>query len=68
MKSFHFLKGGREKVYPVLRGARKVSDPRFSHFVAPPPPPLPGQKGSEGSEGVRKGQKGSERVRKGQKG
>ena len=30
--------GGRQKFYPVLRGgAQKVSDPRFSHFVAPPP-------------------------------
>ena len=28
-KSFHSLKGGG--------GARKVLDPRFSHFVAPPP-------------------------------
>ena len=39
-KSFHSLKGGRKKSYPVLTrgGAQKVSDPRFSHFVAPPSP------------------------------
>ena len=43
MKSFSSLKGGggREKFYPVLRGwgvgVQKVSDLRFSHFVAPPP-------------------------------
>ena len=39
-KSFHSLKGGGgyEKVYPVLSGgAQKVSDPQFSHFVAPRP-------------------------------
>ena len=30
--------GGRKKFYPVLRGVQKVSDPRFSHFVAPPLP------------------------------
>ena len=30
--------GGREKFYPVLRGGEQnVSDPRFSHFVAPRP-------------------------------
>ena len=29
------LGGGREIIYPVLRGgAQKVSDPQFSHFVA----------------------------------
>ena len=37
-------RGGRKKFYPVLRleggGGKKVSDPRFSHFVAPPPSPL----------------------------
>ena len=34
-------KGGCEKYYPVLRGggAQTISDPRFSHFVTPPPPP-----------------------------
>ena len=38
-KSFHHLKEGK-KFYPVLRGGlQKVSDPRFSHFVAPPPSP-----------------------------
>ena len=33
--------GGGQKVYPVSRGggAQTVSDPRFSHFVAPPPSP-----------------------------
>ena len=42
MKSFH-SKGGCEKFYNVLNdggggeGAQKVSDPRFSHFVAPLP-------------------------------
>ena len=36
--SFHSLKGGARKVLPCLEGgAQKVSDPRFSHFVAPPP-------------------------------
>ena len=36
-KGFHSLKGGgQEKLYPVLRGGRKVSDPQFSLFVAPP--------------------------------
>ena len=37
-----FKRGGRKKFYPVLRGggAQKVSDPRFSHFVAPPPLPV----------------------------
>ena len=41
-KSFHPQKGGRrKKFYPVLRGgAQKVSDPRFSHVVAPPPLPI----------------------------
>ena len=29
--------GGREKFYPVLKGAQKVLNPRFSHFVAPLP-------------------------------
>ena len=32
--------GGMQKFYPVLRGgvaAQKVSDKRFSHFVASPP-------------------------------
>ena len=39
MKSFHSLKGGARKVLPCLEGgAQKVSDPRFSHFVAPPLP------------------------------
>ena len=39
MKGFHSLKGGREKVLPCLEGgAQKVSDPQFSHFVAPPLP------------------------------
>ena len=40
-KGFHSLKGrGRKMFHPVLRGggAQKVSDPRFSHFVPPPPP------------------------------
>ena len=38
----HFIKKGlRKKFYPVLRGAQKVLDLRFSYFVAPPPPPLP---------------------------
>ena len=43
-KSFHSLneRGGEaRKVLPWLReggGAQKVSDPRFSHFVAPPLP------------------------------
>ena len=35
------LKGGHNKFYLVLReggGSQKVSDLRFSHFVAPPPP------------------------------
>ena len=27
-----------EKFYTVLSGEAQVSDPRFSHFVAPPPP------------------------------
>ena len=31
-----FKKGERKKFYTVLRG-QKVSDPRFSHFVAPLP-------------------------------
>ena len=39
--SFHPLKkrGGGQQFYLVLKGggARKVSDPRFSHFVNPPP-------------------------------
>ena len=30
--------GGHNKFDPVLRGSQKVLDPRFSHFVAPPPP------------------------------
>ena len=32
--------GGRKKFYPVLRlggGVQQVSDPRFTHFVAPSP-------------------------------
>ena len=34
------LKGGHNKFYPILsEGAQKVSDPQFSHSVAPPPPP-----------------------------
>ena len=33
-KRFHSLRRGRKSFYPVLR-AQKVSDPRFSHFVAP---------------------------------
>ena len=33
---------GREKLYPVLRGGG-VSDPRFSHFVAPPLPVINNQ-------------------------
>ena len=39
-KSFHSLKGGARKVLPCLEGggAQKVSDPRFTHFVAPPSP------------------------------
>ena len=39
-KKFPLFKrgGGYEKVYPVLSGgAQKVSDPQFSHFVAPCP-------------------------------
>ena len=32
-----FYTRGREKSYPVLRGAAKSSYPRFSHFVAPIP-------------------------------
>ena len=42
-KSVHSLKGGgARKVLPCLEGggAQKVSDPRFSHFVAPPPLPV----------------------------
>ena len=35
--SFHSLKWGARKVLPCREGgAQKVSDPRFSHFVAPP--------------------------------
>ena len=37
-KRFKKKGGGCKKFYPVLRGggrAQKVSDPRFSHFVAP---------------------------------
>ena len=37
MKSSHSLKGVSKKFYSVLRGAQKVSDPQFSHFVAPLP-------------------------------
>ena len=40
-KRFHPIKGGGgRKVLPCLEGggAQKVSDPRFSHFVAPPSP------------------------------
>ena len=37
-KGFHPIKGGHEKLYPVLRRGRgTISDPRFSHFVAPLP-------------------------------
>ena len=38
-KSFHSLKGGGARnVLPVLRGGhKKLSDPQFSHFVAPLP-------------------------------
>ena len=32
--------GAGEKFYPVLRGAQKISGPRFSHFVALPSPLL----------------------------
>ena len=42
-KRFHSSKGGGgQQVLPCLEGggAQKVSDPRLSHFVAPPPPPL----------------------------
>ena len=41
---FPFIeRGGHEIIYPVLRGRgqQNVSDPRFSYFVALPPPPLP---------------------------
>ena len=37
-RGFHSSKGGREKCYPVLKGGggpQKLSNPRFSHFVAP---------------------------------
>ena len=38
-RSFHPLKEGHDKFYPVLRGGGgKVSYPRFSHFVASPLP------------------------------
>ena len=39
-KCFQPLKGrgGRNKFYPALSGAQKVSDPCFFHSVAPPPP------------------------------
>ena len=34
-----FKRGGARKVLPCLEGgAQKVSDTRFSHFVAPPSP------------------------------
>ena len=40
-----FKEGGGEaqNVLPSLEGGggQKLSDPRFSDFVAPPPPPLP---------------------------
>ena len=37
-KSFQPLKGVHNKFNPVLKGgAQKVSEQRFSHFVAPPP-------------------------------
>ena len=38
-KKFPLFKRGSQKVLPCLEGegARKVSDPRFSHFVAPLP-------------------------------
>ena len=37
----HFQRVGRRMFYPVLKGgwALKVLNPRFSHFVANPPPP-----------------------------
>ena len=39
VKSFHSLKWGMRTVLSCLEvGVQKVSDPRFSHFVAPPPP------------------------------
>ena len=37
---FQSFKGGARKVLPCLDGGgggQKGSDPRFSHFVAPPP-------------------------------
>ena len=37
-KRFHSLKRVHKQFYPVLRGAQKVSNPQFSHFVAPIPP------------------------------
>ena len=38
-KEFLSLKrGGHKKLYLILKvGEQKVSDPQFSHFVAPPP-------------------------------
>ena len=39
--STFFKGGGAQKVVPCLKGGggvQKVSDPRFSHFVAPPLP------------------------------
>ena len=39
-KNFPLFKRGVQKVVSCLEGggAQKVLDPRFSHFVAPPPP------------------------------
>ena len=37
-ESVHSLKGGHKMFYPVMRGGgAKVSDSRFSYFVAPLP-------------------------------
>ena len=42
-KSFHLLKEGVAKGFTLScgGGGQKVLDPRFSHFVAYPPPPTP---------------------------
>ena len=41
-KCFDPFKGGHKRFYRVLMGEmQEVSDPRFSHFVATPPPPTP---------------------------
>ena len=37
MRAFSHTDGGRKMFYPVLRGAQKVLDQQFSHFVAPLP-------------------------------